>query len=56
LLVNIRKFSGVLHRSLAELIDRDMLEATTARFLQVRFYAAGSGRHRQPGAGPSAQP
>jgi pilus assembly protein CpaF len=35
LLVNIRKFSGVVHRSLAELIDRDMLDATTARFLQA---------------------
>jgi pilus assembly protein CpaF len=35
LLVNIRKFSGVVHRSLAELIDRDMLDVTTARFLQA---------------------
>jgi pilus assembly protein CpaF len=35
LLVNIRKFSGVVHRSLAELIGRDMLDATTARFLQA---------------------
>lgn len=34
-LVNIRKFSGVLHRSLAELIERQMLDATTARLLQA---------------------
>jgi pilus assembly protein CpaF len=34
-LVNIRKFSGVLHRSLRELIDRDMLDGPTARFLQA---------------------
>jgi pilus assembly protein CpaF len=34
-LVNIRKFSGVLHRSLAELIDRGMLDPVTARFLQA---------------------
>lgn len=34
-LVNIRKFSGVLHRSLAELIDRQMLDAPSARFLEA---------------------
>jgi pilus assembly protein CpaF len=34
-LVNIRKFSGVQHRSLAELIERRMLDAVTARFLQA---------------------
>ena len=33
LLVNIRKFSGVVHRSISELVDRGMLDATTARFL-----------------------
>jgi hypothetical protein len=33
-LVNIRKFSGVLHRSLRELIEPDMLDLPTARFLQ----------------------
>src|SRR5438270_4742386 len=33
LLVNIRKFSGVAHRSLQELMGRDMLDAATARFL-----------------------
>ncbi|MGH9056971.1 MAG: CpaF family protein [Acidimicrobiales bacterium] len=35
LLVNIRKFSGVLHRSLGELIAREMLDPATARFLQA---------------------
>ena len=35
LLVNIRKFSGVIHRSLAELIERDMLDTATARFLRA---------------------
>src|SRR5581483_8674429 len=34
-LVNIRKFSGVQHRSLKELIERDMLDQITARFLQA---------------------
>ena len=34
-LVNIRKFSGVVHRSLAELIERHMLDAATARFLEA---------------------
>lgn len=34
-LVNIRKFSGVQHRSLAELIERGMLDRLTARFLQA---------------------
>ncbi len=34
-LVNIRKFSGVVHRSLRELIDRGTLDQTTARFLQA---------------------
>jgi pilus assembly protein CpaF len=34
-LVNIRKFSGVQHRSLRELIDRQMLDQVTARFLQA---------------------
>lgn len=33
LLVNIRKFSGVVHRSLAELVERGMLDGTTAAFL-----------------------
>lgn len=33
LLVNIRKFSGVVHRSLHELVARGMLDPTTARFL-----------------------
>jgi pilus assembly protein CpaF len=33
LLVNIRKFSGVAHRSLHELVERQMLDAATARFL-----------------------
>ncbi|MGH9115460.1 MAG: CpaF family protein [Acidimicrobiales bacterium] len=35
LLVNIRKFSGVLHRSLGELLAREMLDQATARFLQA---------------------
>lgn len=35
MLVNIRKFSGVVHRSLAELIEREMLDGATARFLAV---------------------
>jgi Flp pilus assembly CpaF family ATPase len=35
LLVNIRKFSGVVHRSLADLIERSMLDRATARFLQA---------------------
>lgn len=34
-LVNIRKFSGVVRRNMAELIDRHMLDATTARFLRA---------------------
>ena len=34
-LVNIRKFSGLLHHSLRELIDREMLDQSTARFLQA---------------------
>jgi pilus assembly protein CpaF len=34
-LVNIRKFSGVQHRSLRELIDRQMLDQATGRFLQA---------------------
>ncbi len=34
-LVNIRKFSGVQHRSLRELIERQMLDQATARFLQA---------------------
>jgi pilus assembly protein CpaF len=33
LLVNIRKFSGVVHRSLHELVERAMIDAATARFL-----------------------
>ena len=33
LLVNIRKFSGVVHRSLSELVSRRMLDAATSRFL-----------------------
>jgi pilus assembly protein CpaF len=35
LLVNIRKFSGVLHRSLNELIERQMIDHTASRFLQA---------------------
>lgn len=35
LLVNIRKFSGVVHKSLGELIGRGMLDVATARFLQA---------------------
>jgi pilus assembly protein CpaF len=35
LLVNIRKFSGIVHRSMGELIERGMLDPTTARFLQA---------------------
>lgn len=35
LLVNIRKFSGVVHKSLSELIERGMLDVPTARFLQA---------------------
>ena len=35
LLVNIRKFSGLAHRNLRELIDRGMLDVATARFLQA---------------------
>ena len=35
LLVNIRKFSGVMHKSLRELIERDMVDIPTARFLQA---------------------
>src|SRR5581483_4671076 len=35
LLVNIRKFSGVVHKSLRELIERGMFDAATARFLQA---------------------
>jgi pilus assembly protein CpaF len=34
-LVNIRKFSGVQHRNLRELLDRGMLDQVTARFLQA---------------------
>ena len=33
MLVNIRKFSGVAHRSVSELIAMDMLDQPTARFL-----------------------
>jgi pilus assembly protein CpaF len=33
LLVNIRKFTGVAYRSLDELVDHDMLDQHTARFL-----------------------
>jgi pilus assembly protein CpaF len=33
LLVNIRKFSGVAHRSLPELVAKGMVDAATARFL-----------------------
>ncbi len=33
LLVNIRKFSGVAHRNLHELVGRSMLDGATARFL-----------------------
>jgi pilus assembly protein CpaF len=34
-LVNIRKFSGVVHQSLGELVERAMLDVTTARFLRA---------------------
>jgi pilus assembly protein CpaF len=34
-LVNIRKFSGVQHRTLRELIDRQMLDQATGRFLHA---------------------
>jgi pilus assembly protein CpaF len=34
-LVNIRKFSGVVHRSLAELVERQMLDAVAASFLRA---------------------
>jgi pilus assembly protein CpaF len=34
-LVNIRKFSGVVRRNMAELIDRGMLDGTTAQFLRA---------------------
>ena len=34
-LVNIRKFSGVQHRSTKELIEREMLDHATARFLRA---------------------
>jgi ABC-type polysaccharide/polyol phosphate transport system ATPase subunit len=52
LLVNIRKFSGVVHRSLAALIDRDMLDPTTARFLQACARSGLSGPVAgAPGAG-----
>src|SRR5262249_2830344 len=33
LLINIRKFSGLAHQSLNELVGRDMLDPGTARFL-----------------------
>ena len=33
LLINIRKFSGVAHRDLQELVERSMLDIQTARFL-----------------------
>ncbi len=33
LLINIRKFSGVAHRDLRELVERSMLDIQTARFL-----------------------
>jgi pilus assembly protein CpaF len=35
LLVNIRKFSGLAHRHMRELIDRGMLDQATARFLHA---------------------
>lgn len=35
LLVNIRKFSGLAHRDVRELIDRGMLDQGTARFLHA---------------------
>jgi len=34
-LVNIRKFTGVAYRELRELVDRETLDATTARFLHA---------------------
>ena len=33
MLINIRKFSGVVHRSMAELVQRGMLDVATAHFL-----------------------
>jgi pilus assembly protein CpaF len=35
ILVNIRKFSGVRRRSMGELLEREMIDHTTARFLQA---------------------
>ena len=35
LLVNIRKFSGLAHRHMGELIDRGMLDTRTAKFLHA---------------------
>jgi pilus assembly protein CpaF len=34
-LVNVRKFTGVAYRSLAELVDRDMVDARVAAFLRA---------------------
>ena len=39
LLVNIRKFTGVAYRSLEELVERDMLDHTVARFLRASVQA-----------------
>ena len=35
IIVNIRKFTGVAYRSLAELVERDMLDAAVAEFLRA---------------------
>ncbi|MDP8992987.1 MAG: Flp pilus assembly complex ATPase component TadA [Actinomycetota bacterium] len=52
LLVNIRKFTGVAYHSLEELVERDMLDHTVARFLracvQARLSIVFSGA---PGSG-----
>jgi len=38
-LVNIRKFSGIQIRRLSELVERDMLDATVARFVRAAIQA-----------------
>jgi pilus assembly protein CpaF len=38
-LVNIRRFTGVAYRSLAELVDRDMLDERVANFLRACVHA-----------------
>jgi pilus assembly protein CpaF len=41
-MVNVRKFTGVPYRSLTELVDRDMLDDTTAVFLRAAVRANAS--------------